>query len=1291
MQVKRNSIFIKILVPLLVVILLLAVIFSCTLLAGGIIDMLDNNSVRILKQSVENRKITLENDMIQRWSNLEECVSSVLEEARDYGVTSAGILDVKKRREFFTSVSEHLLFNLRKNSVSGVFLVLSNGVNSDKISGGYDGVYMRDRDINLNPNDYSDILMERGEASIASNFEIRLDSFWEANFEYVPDASNMDFFFRPLEAFNKIGGTNFKNMGYWSKPFALGSNGIDAYKIVTYSVPLISDEGEFLGVVGVEVSVEMLETLLPSRELDESGRAGYMLITYNNKQADMDYFNVRMCSGNALKTMAQEEDKVYIESSPGFEDLFLLQERLLYGDYAYGVIQPLNLYNSNTPFESQQWALAGISSHTVLFGLTDVLIKNLIIALCASIVIGSVVAYLVAVYSAKPLRTLVNRLEKTHDNQIFVHRVAGIKEIDELSLAISSLSERQHQVETDLAEERERYLIALESATDIIFEYDIKNDKLTYYSFEYQSEHVTNFSYENFLKMIAKNKVIENSMLAEVTSFLHGEVNEVTFLCRMFTRKVIPGWFTAKGKQVYGLNGSPLRIIGSIKDVTQEQEAEIIRKEADKKDKATGLLKREVAESLLFGKRGCLILMDLDGFYSLNERFGVLYCDIILEEIGQLLNDSGIAYRVGGDEFAVFLQGADLEYSLFEAENLRQSVNDIYMSESSDTRLECCIGIASTDSYNDYTTVFSNAYLAMRKAKTVAPNTIEVYDESKHGKSELIAPSLDLDEITSIYYDINENIVTLAFNLFEMTHDVTGAVPVLLGKIGRRFTLKRILVLDTDVDFFTSSASYQWCARGVQRSSMELRHHSEQDFKDVVARLGDGCSCLRIDFQTEPTISEVVRVGKDDSALFIPMFDNGIAIGGVCFMGAHGRIFTEEECTALEEIVKIMSAHIGKSKHDLASKAKSEFLSRMSHEIRTPMNAIMGMAHIAINSEGVPVRVEDCLKKIDSSAKYLLSLINDILDMSRIESGKLVLDNLPFSLKTTIADIIVLIQAQSDEKEIKLYISNSVDVDMLYGDALRLSQIIVNLLGNAVKFTPRGGEVDLDISKSGDGQNEVTIKFCVTDTGIGIGIDDQQRIFNAFEQADSYRKYGGTGLGLAISEKLVRMMGGRLEMESDLGKGAKFMFSISFELAESSELVVEKSESNVELAGRRILMVEDNELNVEIGKTILEMVGVEVDIALNGMLGVEAFKASDEGYYDVILMDIRMPVMDGLEATRMIRKLERNDARTIPIVAMTANAFDDDMKKSIESGMNGHLAKPFEVKALYELMGRLIQ
>ncbi len=385
-------------------------------------------------------------------------------------------------------------------------------------------------------------------------------------------------------------------------------------------------------------------------------------------------------------------------------------------------------------------------------------------------------------------------------------------------------------------------------------------------------------------------------------------------------------------------------------------------------------------------------------------------------------------------------------------------------------------------------------------------------------------------------------------------------------------------------------------------------------------------------------------------------------------------------------------------KSEEASQFKSSFLFRMSHEIRTPMNGITGMLTLAENKLAPGHPAVQYLTRADELAAHLLSLINDILDMSRIEAGKVELENIPFSLRAFGQKLYDMFAKTLDAKGIRYEVNfEELTVDWVIGDELRLGQVVINFLSNAVKFTSEG-EVTVTFRQMMLCGDSVDLLIRVHDTGIGMNPEFISRIFRPFEQEDASttRRFGGTGLGMAISDQLVKLMGGEIVVESLPGKGSDFSMILSLPITEAPAEAQADEAAQPESAPAkdfpcRILMAEDNEVNAMIAVELLTQKGAQVDVAENGQKAVERFSAQPAGYYDVILMDIQMPVMDGRAATRKIRTLNRPDAASIPIFALSADAFVEDERLSREAGMNGHLAKPIDFDALWHMLQSIMR
>jgi signal transduction histidine kinase/BarA-like signal transduction histidine kinase len=381
-----------------------------------------------------------------------------------------------------------------------------------------------------------------------------------------------------------------------------------------------------------------------------------------------------------------------------------------------------------------------------------------------------------------------------------------------------------------------------------------------------------------------------------------------------------------------------------------------------------------------------------------------------------------------------------------------------------------------------------------------------------------------------------------------------------------------------------------------------------------------------------------------------------------------------------------------------ANRAKSNFLSIMSHDIRTPMNVIIGMTGLAGKHVEDSERVKGYLRKISDASESLLGLINDVLDLSKIESGTVQLNNEPEDLRHMISSVTGMISSMASTYRHDLRVDVSgVKHPYVLADSVRINQILMNLMSNSVKYTPPGGHILLRVEELGTDQEEfATYRFTVQDDGIGMSEEFQKKLFMPFQRADTnyVRGVQGTGLGMAITKQVVNLMHGSIEVESASNEGTTIQVILRLELDSAQEKHGELEELQLgydkSIAGKRILLAEDNDLNREIAWELLEDVGLLVETAKDGQEAVERFVKSTMYWYDLILMDVRMPVKNGYQATEEIRGMNRADAKTIPIIAMTADAFAQDVTKAMQSGMNEHVSKPIDVKRLYGLLSKYL-
>ncbi|MDR1359665.1 MAG: response regulator, partial [Deltaproteobacteria bacterium] len=429
-------------------------------------------------------------------------------------------------------------------------------------------------------------------------------------------------------------------------------------------------------------------------------------------------------------------------------------------------------------------------------------------------------------------------------------------------------------------------------------------------------------------------------------------------------------------------------------------------------------------------------------------------------------------------------------------------------------------------------------------------------------------------------------------------------------------------------------------------------------------------------------------------AVRTPLFDlEGIPVGilGVARDVSSRAVVEQELRTTQQELEKAALAA------NKASESKSFFLARMSHEIRTPMNAIIGMTNIIKRKlAAVPPALPEVrahVLQIETSSNHLLGLLNDILDISKIEAGKIELSEEAFDLAKLLASVDSIIRPRCQEKNIVYdVLVQGLENRRFVSDPLRLRQVLINLLGNSVKFTPECGTITFSITLRERKEAESLLRFSVADSGIGIPAALLETLFAPFEQggAKITQRYGGTGLGLSISRSIVQMLGGDILVRSAEGQGSEFSFAIWLREVHAATEEIAVADDFSALRGKRALLVDDVEVNRVIAMDQLGETGIIVDEAEDGLKAVEAFAASAVGFYDIILMDVQMPNMDGYSAARAIRRLERPDAAVVPIIAMTANAFKEDVQKALQSGMNGHLAKPLEYDKFIELLSRFL-
>ena len=1286
---KKKSLWNIFLIPILIIVFVQGAVPFLTLIFSGIRSNMENAVIGLDSHTVENRKVVLENDMIEQWSSVykeSDSLSSALTKVlSNHQMDMQGFMGSGKvQEEYLETVFYDMVEVLQYNSTSGIFLVLGNDGDTDS-EGEYKGFWVRDSDPQTKTASRTDLLMERGSKVLSQNMSISLDTSWHTDFHFQGNGKRDadDFFYQPyITAENYVDSrTSMKNLGYWSKPFILEDFYKDNHKMITYSAPLVYDKTVY-GVLGIEVGVNDLTKFFQVKDLDSDLNAGFALVV------DHGNGNYEGIAGEgALYDAVSRDGSDFVLEEPVQENLRLVQGAAIGKQQIYGLVSNLELYSRNVPYEDTQWALCGFVTEDSVYGLISDVYERILGAILGSALMAVILVYFLVQYATEPVYHLV---ESVRGGVKGIHgfQESGIQELDELHKVIENLTDTQMQTENQLLEEKERYRIAVESSQDAFFTYKCKEKLLEIVNSKGNDGVWDCGKHPEFLDNDSIHPADKAKLVNAVKS--SDGVLDVDFRLQHANGEF--QWVNLSGSITFDENKERSRVVGCIHNVHQHKLLEQAQKRKQIYDSITSFYRLgsglEVVETLCRDDpEGVLVLLEIQQFSKIDERYGLIFGDIILEQFAGLLAkrfqedglNGGIYIRAGADQMLVWLPVCTTGPIVRSVQGLEKEFGALTDEKHLSLSLKC--GIAVTGSRNS----LSEALEQTKTALTAA----------RHGKQEIMfyeelstvekacAVDVAFAEVASLERLKEMTLSSIALNLFDRDGDTSVVLDILALKLQEKYHLTDIVITHFNGEYMVNNLLYCWKTWEKKDGWDGMVHCSEKQYQHFVETqemqqlLTSGESIRK-----EPLIQPFAS-GRND--IVFHMTDNGQYSGSIVFQDIDQDVLEKkEECKCLEEISAIIQNRLNLERHDLSAKAKSDFLARMSHEIRTPMNGIIGMTEIALKDGQTEERRIDCLRKIEHSSEYLLGLINDILDMSKIESGKMRLIEEKCNLMEMIQGLHPLLEAKLNENNIQYIADIQLKNHWFMADSLRLNQVLVNLLGNALKYSRPDGHVWLTVRETEEEKGFSNLYFQVRDDGIGIAPEKQQLIFRQFEQADNSEnaRKQGTGLGLAISRRIVRMMDSDIKLESEPGKGSSFSFNVKLQPVSGEKTTVTSQPEEISFPGKRILVVEDNELNMEIICTILENYGIETEQAVNGKEAVRRMEESVPGYYDMIFMDIMMPEMDGLEATRTIRNLDRKDCKKIPIYAMSANAFDEDVKRSLASGMNGHLSKPVNLQVL---------
>ena len=1294
---KKKSLWNIFLIPILIIVFVQGAVPFLTLIFSGIRSNMENAVIGLDSHTVENRKVVLENDMIEQWSSVykeSDSLSSALTKVlSNHQMDMQGFMGSGKvQEEYLETVFYDMVEVLQYNFTSGIFLVLGNDGDTDS-EGEYKGFWVRDSDPQTKTASRTDLLMERGSKVLSQNMSISLDTSWHTDFHFQGNGKRDadDFFYQPyITAENYVDSrTSMKNLGYWSKPFILEDFYKDNHKMITYSAPLVYDKTVY-GVLGIEVGVNDLTKFFQVKDLDSDLNAGFALVV------DHGNGNYEGIAGEgALYDAVSRDGSDFVLEEPVQENLRLVQGAAIGKQQIYGLVSNLELYSRNVPYEDTQWALCGFVTEDSVYGLISDVYERILGAILGSALMAVILVYFLVQYATEPVYHLVESV-RGGVKGIHSFQESGIQELDELHKVIENLTDTQMQTENQLLKEKERYRIAVESSQDAFFTYKCREKLLEIVNSKGNDGVWDCGKHPEFLDNDSIHPADKAKLMNAVKS--SGGVLDVDFRLQHANGEF--QWVNLSGSITFNENKERSRIVGCIHNVHQHKLLEQAQKRKQIYDSITSFYRLgsglEVVETLCRDDpEGVLVLLEIQQFSKIDERYGLIFGDIILEQFAGLLAkrfqedglNGGIYIRAGADQMLVWLPVCTTGPIVRSVQGLEKEFGALTDEKHLSLSLKC--GIAVTGSRNS----LSEALEQTKTALTAA----------RHGKQEIMfyeelstvekacAVDVAFAEVASLERLKEMTLSSIALNLFDRDGDTSVVLDILALKLQEKYHLTDIVITHFNGEYMVNNLLYCWKTWEKKDGWDGMVHCSEKQYQHFVETQ---------EMQQLLTSGEIIRKepliqpfasGRND--IIFHMTDNGQYSGSIVFREIDQDVLEKkEECKCLEEISAIIQNRLNLERHDLSAKAKSDFLARMSHEIRTPMNGIIGMTEIALKDGQTEERRIDCLRKIEYSSEYLLGLINDILDMSKIESGKMRLIEEKCNLMEMIQGLRPLLEAKLNENNIQYIADIQLKNHWFMADSLRLNQVLVNLLGNALKYSRPDGHVWLTVRETEEEKGFSNLYFQVRDDGIGIAPEKQQLIFRQFEQADNSEnaRKQGTGLGLAISRRIVRMMDSDIKLESEPGKGSSFSFNVKLQPVSGEKTTVTSQPEEISFPGKRILVVEDNELNMEIICTILENYGIKTEQAVNGKEAVRRMEESVPGYYDMIFMDIMMPEMDGLEATRTIRNLDREDCKKIPIYAMSANAFDEDVKRSLASGMNGHLSKPVNLQVLEKTLQKVL-
>ena len=1009
----------------------------------------------------------------------------------------------------------------------------------------------------------------------------------------------------------------------------------------------------------------------------------------------------------------------------------------------YAIAEPLKLYSGIVPYDDTGWAVVGLFSKDSIFAAGNSLYHRLGVTIGLTTIGCLVLVALVSRAINRPLRGLIDSVQGGME-KLRAFRTS-VAEVNQLHDVILDLTEDGLEKQRKLNEEKERYRLAVKGTNDAFFTYHPETGAIETMNSPDDGE----FDSVRFWDLFRRDSA--NPEAVDAIEQAVNRMQETSIQVEVVTEHLPQGrWLEVSSSRVQDADNGQGCMVCVIHDIDDRKRREIESARKQELDPATTAYRFEPGMGVIAAARagaaaGQLAAIEIDGFASIVRDYGIPFGDVLLNELTKVTrafnldkgNHNAILVRAGAGQFVCWVPGKHADDVVSEVAELQRRFAKLVRPGVLELGLHA--GIASSSDVR-------STHELLRRARTAL--------QASMGYRAICAcwePSMDdaygpkpFDPISSFSHVEDMTLPALTLNLLDRRLSLAAGMDLLMRRLNEKLDVTNLFITSFQEDYQTASVRYFFGPiPGIDESAV---FPLSREAVDTLQRFGE--QGLVHPVSEMPIFAMSAETRAYANGIAFPIMNVGKYSGSVFFLNDAGKAFDDDEtANTLREVGAIIQNRINQEELDLSAQAKSDFLARMSHEIRTPMNGIIGMTEIALKPEQSDERRVDCLNKVHASSLYLLDLLNGILDMTKIENDKMLLGDAPFSMSHVVEELNAVSAGRLAARNQKLVVDMRTQHDWFMGDALRLSQVLINLVGNAVKYSHDGGTITVTIEErsavggagalapgraaAGAGAagalpagceaaeasalpagretanigtqatgvgvqasntRTASVYFAVTDRGVGIAEEDIERIFAKFEQVNTTdARQQGTGLGLAISNRIVLMMGDRIRANSRLGHGSTFYFEIPLTIADAADKSPCADAEQVDFTGKRALVAEDNELNMEIIAYVLDDMGFTVDKTTNGQEAVDAFEQSPVGRYDIVLMDVMMPVMDGLTAAHRIRSLGRADAADVPIVATSANAFAEDVKRSLASGMNAHVSKPIDPEKLAKVLAKVMR